>query len=208
MLRAYGLPDVSVLGHMIEPRPTSQPFAQRAGLLFVGAFHTKDCPNLDSLIWFVDEILPLIEADLGWETRLTIAGYTAPGVDLERFDNHPRITLRGAVADLKPLYDGNRVFVAPTRFAAGAPYKVFEAASHGLPVVATELLRRELGWSREQEILSADADDPATFAAAVLALYRNETLWRTVREGALRRLQRENGRAGFAEAVAGVLATP
>jgi glycosyltransferase involved in cell wall biosynthesis len=127
-------------------------------------------------------------------------------VDLERFDNHPRITLRGAVADLEALYNGSRVFIAPTRFAAGAPYKVFEAASRGLPVVATELLRGQLGWTAGQDILAAGSDDPAAFAAAVLALYRNEPLWQAVREGALRRLEQENGKAGFTEAVAAVLA--
>jgi glycosyltransferase involved in cell wall biosynthesis len=208
MLRAYGVADVSVVGHMIKPAPAPFPFARRAGMLFVGAFHTMDCPNLDSLIWFADAVLPLIEAELGWETRLTIAGYAAPGVDLSRFENHPRITVRGAVADLEPLYNGSRVFVAPTRFAAGAPYKVFEAASRGLPVVATELLRRQLGWTAGQEILSAGADDPAAFAAAVLDLYRNESAWHAVREGALRRLEQENAPAGFADAVARVLALP
>ncbi len=208
ILRSYGVADVSVVGHMIEPRPTSRGFAQRAGMLFVGAFHTMDCPNLDSLAWFADEVLPLIEAELGWETRLTIAGYAAPAVDLDRFDNHPRITLRGAVADLEGLYNGSRVFIAPTRFAAGAPYKVFEAASSGLPVVATDLLRGQLGWITGQEILSAGSDDPAAFAAAVLIIYRNKSLWQAVREGALRRLEQENGKAGFTEAVAAVLALP
>jgi glycosyltransferase involved in cell wall biosynthesis len=207
-LRSYGVADVSVVGHMIESRPTPRSFGQRAGMLFVGAFHTMDCPNLDSLTWFVDAVLPLIEVELGWETRLTIAGYAAPGVELDRFDNHPRITLRGAVADLEGLYNGNRVFIAPTRFAAGAPYKVFEAASRGLPVVATELLREQLGWTAGQEILSADSSDPAGFAAGVLELYRNESLWQAIREGALRRLERENGKAGFTEAVAAVLAMP
>lgn len=205
VLQIFGRPDVSVIGHMIEPRPTVRPFGQRSGMLFVGAFHTMDCPNLDSLDWFVDAILPLIEADLGWETRLTIAGYQAPGIDLSRFANHPRITLRGPVADLDPLYNSSRVFIAPTRFAAGAPYKVFEAASRGVPVVATELLVRQLDWTPEQEILTADVDDAAAFAAAVVALYRDEAVWRTIREGALRRLRRENGRARFSDAVAGAL---
>jgi GT2 family glycosyltransferase len=208
ILRSHGIGDVSVVGHMIEPRPTPRGFGERAGMLFVGAFHTMDCPNLDSLAWFVDTVLPLIEAELGWETRLTIAGYAAPGVELDRFDDHPRITLRGAVADLEPLYNGSRIFIAPTRFAAGAPYKVFEAASRGLPVVATEVLRGQLGWTAGQDILAAGSDDPAAFAAAVLALYRNESLWQAVREGALRRLERENGKAGFTEAVAAVLALP
>ncbi len=206
-LQALGLPQVSVIGHMIEPRPTLRPHAQRTGMLFVGAIHTMDSPNLDSLVWFVDAVLPMIEETLGWETRLTIAGYTAPGIDLARFEDHPRITLRGTVANLDPLYNAARVFVAPTRYAAGLPYKVLEAAARGVPVVATELLRRQLGWSAEAEILSADADDPHAFAAAIIALYREEDLWRTIREGALRRLRQDNGRASYMKAVGRVLAT-
>ena len=207
-LRSLGFPHVSVIGHMIEPNPTARPFAQRAGMLFVGAIHKEDSPNLDSLVWFVDAVLPLIEAELKWETRLTIAGYVAPGIDMSRFEHHPRITLRGLVADLHPLYNAHRVFVAPTRYAAGAPYKVLEAASRGVPVVATEVLRGELDWSPEQEILAADADDPVRFAAHIVALYRDETLWQSVREGGLRRLRQENGQEDFARAVASVLTPP
>jgi GT2 family glycosyltransferase len=204
-LRSHAFPSVSVIGHTIQPMPTGRTFAQRAGMLFVGAIHKADSPNLDSLIWFVESVLPLIEAQLKWETRLTIAGYVAPGIDMSRFAHHPRVTLRGPVADLTSLYNAHRLFVAPTRFAAGAPYKVLEAASRGLPVVATEILRGELGWVTEQEILTADADDPAGFAAGVLRLYRDETLWRSVREAALSRLQTDNGEPAFARAVEAVL---
>jgi GT2 family glycosyltransferase/glycosyltransferase involved in cell wall biosynthesis len=204
-LRSHGLPHVSVIGHMIEPAPTGRPFAQRAGMLFVGAIHKEDSPNLDSLIWFVDAVLPLVEAELKWETRLTIAGYIAPGIDLSRFEHHPRITLRGPVADLTPLYNAHRVFVAPTRYAAGTPYKVLEAASRGVPVVATDMLREELNWAADLEILAASPDDPARFAAQIMALYRDETLWQSIREGALRRLQQENGRQDFTRAIASIL---
>lgn len=205
-LRWHGFPNVSVIGHMIKPRPTARPFARRSGLLFVGAIHTEDSPNLDSLAWFVDAVLPLIETELKWETRLTIAGHVAPGIDLDRFRNHPRITLRGQVADLGPLYDSHRIFVAPTRYAAGAPYKVLEAASHGVPVVASELLCSELDWAPNQEILSAAMGDPSAFAAQVVTLYRNEPLWQTVRDSAISRLQRDNGRAAYAMAVNAILA--
>ena len=34
-------------------------------MLFVGAIHDVDSPNYDSLCWFVDEVLPLIENSLG-----------------------------------------------------------------------------------------------------------------------------------------------
>ena len=208
VLRSHGFPRVSVIGHTIEPRATARPFRERSGMLFVGAIHKEDSPNLDSLIWFVDEVLPLIEAELKWETRLTIAGYLAPGVDLRRFEHHPRITLRGEVADLEPLYNAHRVFVAPTRYAAGAPYKVLEAASRGLPVVATEVLREELGWRSNREMLSAAAADAAAFASAVVALHREETLWLSVREAALQRLREDHGVRGFTEAVRSILTPP
>ena len=206
LLRGHGLPNVSVIGHMREIHETPRPWKDRAGMLFVGAIHAMDAPNYDSLCWFVDEVLPLVERELGWETRLTIVGYTAPSVDLSRFADHARITLRGSLADLEPVYNQHRVFVAPTRFAAGIPYKVHSAASYGLPVVATEILRGQLQWEDGAEILAAADTDPAGFARHILTLYRSEEVWQTIRSGALARLRSENSRAVYTEAVRAALA--
>ena len=206
MLRAHGLPRVSVIGHMREIRETPRPWKDRAGMLFVGAIHAMDAPNYDSLCWFVDEVLPLVERELRWETRLTIAGYTAPEVDLSRFADHARITLRGAITDLEPVYNQHRLFVAPTRFAAGIPYKIHSAASYGLPVVATEILRKQLEWENGREILAADVANPAEFADHIVALYRSEALWQTIRAGAFARLRAENSRPAYTAAVRAVLA--
>ena len=97
---------------------------------------------------------------------------------------------------------------APTRFAAGIPYKVHSAASYGLPVVATEILQRQLQWRDGAEILSAPDTDPASFARQILALSRSEELWQTIRSGAFARLRAENSRAAYTAAVRGVLAWP
>ncbi len=204
-LRGLGFPDVHVLGHVRPLQMTPRPWRERAGLLFVGAFTALDTPNYDSLCWFVDAVLPLIERQLGHETRLTVAGFVADGVDFERFRDHPRITLRGAVADLAPLYGSHRVFVAPTRYAAGLPYKVHEAASYGLPVAATELLRRQLGWTDGTDLLAADPADPAAFARQVLALYRSEELWNAIRTGAAERIRTECGRETYEQVLAEIL---
>ena len=204
-LRRLGFANVSVIGHMRAVRPTPRAFERRTGLLFVGAIHTLDSPNYDSLCWFVDEVLPLVEQALRWETRLTVVGHVAPGVSLDRFRAHPRVTLRGAVAELEPLYDAHRMFVAPTRFAAGMPYKVHEAASFGLPVVATALLAAQLGWEDGQELLAADASDPALFAHHTVTLYRDAELWQRLRDAALVRLARENRPDDFAAAIERVL---
>ncbi|MDE2516675.1 MAG: glycosyltransferase [Rhodospirillales bacterium] len=204
-LRALGFSDVAVLGHLRLPEPTPRRFADRAGMLFLGAMHEQRSPNYDSLVWFVDAVLPLVEEALGWETRLSIAGFTMPEVDMARFAAHPRITLRGTVADPRPLYDAHRLFVAPTRFAAGTPYKVHEAASFGLPVVATALLARQTGWRHGTELLAAEADDAAGFAAEIVRLYRDEALWQGLRDAALGRIAAEHGSAAYDRVLSEVL---
>ena len=203
LLRRLDLPSVRVIGHIRAVAPTPRPFAARAGLLFLGAMHEPDCPNLDALDWFVTAVLPLVEKALRWETRLTVAGYTAPGVSLDRFAHHPRISLRGVVAETEPLFGQHRVFVAPTRFAAGLPYKLHEAASFGLPIVASDLLARQLGW--DDALLSAGTDDPAGFADAVVRVYRDEALWTRLRNAAAARVAAETSRAQTLETLRAVL---
>jgi GT2 family glycosyltransferase len=204
-LRDLGFPNVLVIGHWREARPTPRGFADRTGMLFLAAIHEQDSPNRDALDWFANQVLPLVEDSLGWETRLTVAGYVGPGVSLEAYRNHPRITLRGPVEDVASLYDAHRIVVAPTRYAAGLPYKVHEAASYGVPVVATELLRRQLDWQHERDLLAFEVTDPAEFARRIVALYRDPALWQRLRNSALERIREANGRAQYEAAVRQVL---
>ncbi len=201
MLRRIGLFPVSVLGTIREPRLMPANFASRTGLLVVGSIHQADSPNLDGLRWYASEILPALAGLMVGQGRpvpkLTVIGYTAPKIDLAEFAGHPHIELRGTVDDLAPAYDSHRVFIAPTRFAAGTPYKVYETASFGLPCVATDLLVRQLGWREGQEILGAPVQDAARFAQQIARLYQSESLWNKLRGGASRRLARENGKAAF-----------
>jgi len=204
-LRSLGFSDVSLLGHIRELALTPKDFAERHGLLFVGATHDVGSPNYDGLCWFVDEVLPAVEQELGYETRLTIVGTTAKGVTFERFEHHPRVTLKGELADIGSLYNAHRVFIAPTRFAAGAPYKVYEAASFGLPVVATDLLCNQMEWTSGSEMLCSGVSDPARFAAHIVKLYRDAELWQRIRANAAARIRAENGRDQYVRALQAVL---
>ncbi|MEJ0018545.1 MAG: glycosyltransferase [Acetobacteraceae bacterium] len=204
-LRGCGLANVAVVGHWREAQPSPRSFIDRGGMLFLGAIHEDDSPNRDALDWFVRDVLPLVEQTLGWETRLTVAGFAAPGVSLQAYRDHPRITLRGPVDDLLPLYNAHRIVVAPTRYAAGVPYKVHEAASYGVPVAGTTLLCAQLGWQDGREMLALDPADPAAFAKGIVALYRDAALWQTLRDNALARILTENGRANYETAVRQVL---
>lgn len=81
----------------------------------------------------------------------------------------------GPADSLEPLYDRARAFIAPVRFAGGVPAKVIEAAAHGVPVVASAVLVRQLGWTDGIDIQSArDAD---AFARRVALLFRDDQLW-------------------------------
>jgi GT2 family glycosyltransferase/glycosyltransferase involved in cell wall biosynthesis len=204
-LRRMGLGPLCVLGHLSDVRLTPRGFDDRHGLLFVGAMHGESSPNYDSLCWFVDHVLYLVAQELGPEAHLTIVGHTAADADLRRFRGDPRLTLLGSVADLEPHYDRHRIFIAPTRIAAGLPYKVHEAASFGLPVVASRLLQEQTSWQHGEELLAASTTDPAAFADEIVKLYRSQALWHHLRQGAAERLARENSRAGYRHALETIL---
>ncbi|MCF3947282.1 glycosyltransferase [Acidiphilium iwatense] len=205
MLRELGLPQVSVLGTIRDLDPTPRGFSAREGILFIASIHRRDSPNFDSLRWYRDAILPALIREMGTPPKLIFIGYTAPDIDLSEFADNPHIEIRGSVDDIRPAYNSHRVFIAPTRFAAGTPYKVYETASFGLPCVATDLLIRQLGWDKDAEIAGAAVDDARGFAREIARLYCDEETWRGMREAALRRLERENTRARFDATVKSIL---
>ena len=180
-----------VVGFRQVVRAQPNTFAQRRGLLFVGALTSDASPNVDGLRWYLANVQPTLENMLGPdEARLTVAGHTLESLDLAWLAKHPNVEMLGPVTDLAPLYARHRVFIAPTRFAAGIPVKVLEAASYGLPVACTELLRDQLGWDGTS-VVSASETDPDQFAAAIAKLHDNEPLWQQIRAGALERLQHD-----------------
>src|SRR6185436_16734785 len=111
-----GIPRTHVLGHAIQAEPTTRSFEDREGFLFVGAMR-KGVPNVDSVIWFVEEILPLIRKDLGMDVSVTVAGVCESEHILSLATSTVRIL--GVVDDLREYYDRARVFIAPSRYAAG-----------------------------------------------------------------------------------------
>jgi GT2 family glycosyltransferase len=205
LLTGLGLPRVSLLGTARQAAPTGNGFSSRQGLLFVASIHQMDSPNLDSLYWFRDHIFPWLSQEMEQPPILNFVGHIGDDIDLSDFADDPRIVIHGPVDDLMDHYNANRVFIAPTRFAAGTPYKIYEAASFGLPCVTTDLLARQLGWSAGLELLAVPVTDPRRFASQVAILYRTEQLWNKLRSQALQRLESENSLEKFNERVANIL---
>lgn len=193
LFAAAGAKSVHVVSHAASPRAVAPGRADREGFLFVGAL-TPGSPNEDSLVWLVENVLPrLSERWTGSVPTVTIIGECRSARVAALASE--RVRLVGRVEDPGSWYDRAAVFVAPTRFGAGIPLKVIEAACAGVPVVATSLLTRQLGWTSGGEILSArDADG---FAAAMAALHRDAALWQRIRDAATARVVEDNDPVRF-----------
>jgi glycosyltransferase involved in cell wall biosynthesis len=179
-----GVGNVRVLGHSIAVAPTPRAFEERGGFLFVGSLLEEKSPNGDAVLWFTREILPLIQQSLG-PVPFTIAGVNK--IDLSSSPAASQLRILGKVPDLSAIYDEARVFVAPTRFAAGIPLKIYEAAARGVPAVATSLLMRQLGWVEDTHLLIAD--EPRAFAEQCVRLYSDASLWERIRRDALHQVR-------------------
>jgi GT2 family glycosyltransferase/glycosyltransferase involved in cell wall biosynthesis len=195
LFHSRGIKRVEVLGHSIDVIPGNASFDARKGFLFVGAVHSETSPNADSLIWFLEKIFPIIRQKLG-DVPFTIAGLNRS----ERLQAlaQPPARVMGYLPNLDDLYATARVFVAPTRFAAGIPHKIHEAAARGLPVVATPLLARQLGWSDQELALAETAE---AFAERCIELYTNKEKWISLREAAIGRVREECSPRAFEEGV-------
>jgi len=204
LFRSAGCRDVRRLGHALRLEMTQASHSERQGLLFVGALHDDPSPNVDGLLWFVEQVMPRLDAMLGADWQLFVAG-RADARRVQALDG-ARIKVLGRVADLTSLYGDCRVAIAPMRYAGGIPHKVHEAAAHGLPVVATPLLARQLGWRHEEALLAAGT--PEEFAQCCARLYRDATLWAQVRAGAEAALQRDCDEGVFVAQIAAILTNP
>jgi hypothetical protein len=205
LIKDAGFADVEILGHTQTATAAPADFASRSGVLFFASIMDTASPNLDALGWFSANVLPQLDRMLPAEAVFAVAGYVSKRVDLSLLRRNQRVEMLGTIDDLDTLYARYRVLVAPTRFAGGIPYKIHEAAAHGLPVAASPLLCRQVGWEPGKDIVSISIDDPRACADAIMALYNDEALWNGVRTSALARVRDENSRDRYLENLAAIL---
>ncbi len=175
-----------VLGHALQAEPGNKEFDERSGILFVGALRDEGSPNVDSLLWFVINVLPIIEQEIPDIELYVVGDCSAPSLKTIECGN---VQFLGRLDSITSTYNDRRLLIAPTRFAAGIPHKVHEAASRGMPSVTTGLLAKQLGWKHGKQLLVGDG--APKFAKQCIRLYRDEKLWRRVRSAGLQSISHE-----------------
>ncbi|HZY10793.1 MAG TPA: glycosyltransferase family 4 protein, partial [Bacteroidota bacterium] len=159
--------------------------AERQSLLFVGYF--RHPPNVDAMIHFSKDILPLIRKKYP-DVKLYIVGGEIPReIQQLSFDNNVVVT--GWVDDLRPYYEKATIFIAPIRLGAGMRGKILEAWAMKKPIVSSSVAAEGYHCENGREIFIAD--EPTMFADAVIQLLGDERLREKIAENGYLRARSE-----------------
>jgi glycosyltransferase involved in cell wall biosynthesis len=143
-------------------------------LVFVGGFRFD--PNVDAMLYFCREVMPLIWRRVPTAT-LRIVGDSPP--DAVRDLACDRIEVTGRVPDVHPYLRSSRVSVAPLRYGGGMKGKIGEAMAAGLPVVTTPAGIEGFGLTSGRNVLVADTPDG--LSSAIVSLLTDPAAYETIR---------------------------
>ena len=151
-----------------RPGGTSKPVPN--SLVFTGSMDWL--PNDDAIRYFTREIMPLIKNKVPDVTLTVVGRNPAPAlVDLSKEDKSLIIT--GRVDDVRPYMENAAAYIVPLRIGGGTRLKIFEAMAMEKAVVSTTVGAEGLPLTNGVELLLAD--DPATFADAVVRVLTDNT---------------------------------
>ncbi len=151
-----------------------------AHLIYIGSMDWY--PNEDAVAFFADEVFPRIQEKVP-DVQFSIVGGN-PSARVQKLAERDGVIVTGRVPEIKPYFAEATVFVVPLRIGSGTRLKILEALAMGKAVVSTSVGAEGLALKDGEEIFIAD--EPTTFADAVIRLLTDTTL---------RRRTGENGRA-------------
>lgn len=161
------LPNVLRLPEPLPRASVDEPFT----FLFVGTL--GHFPNVDGLVWFADEILPIVQARSLRDFEVQIVG-TGWSPLLAKLVRAPGVRIIGHVPDVQPYYGRANAVIVPLRAGGGTRIKVIEAFGYGRPVIGTTIGLE--GIEAEDKVHALIGDDPDTFASSCLDLLQQPEL--------------------------------
>ena len=173
---------IQLVSNIVDVTGPVTPFALRRDWLFIGGFQHR--PNIDAVLFFVEEIYPLVRDRLP-DTKFYIIGDKAPPEIVALASD--RIIVAGLQRNVRSFFDSVRLSVAPLRFGAGIKGKINQSMAFGVPVVATSIAVEGMNLADHEHVLIAD--EPQDFARALIELYESEELWKRLSQNGIRKTQ-------------------
>jgi glycosyltransferase involved in cell wall biosynthesis len=131
---------------------------------FIGTTQVE--ANRDGVLWFADEILPLIR-EARPDVHVSIVGGKPPP-EVVALGERPKVTVTGFVDEIDPYIQRAATIIVPLRVGGGTRLKILDAMNAETPVVSTTLGAEGIAGQHGTHLLLAD--EPAAFAAAVVRL--------------------------------------
>ncbi len=137
-------------------------------LIFAGAMNWY--PNKDSMLFFIDEIWPLLKAKRP-TIKMIIVGQSPPGRLLALNKQDPDFIVTGYVDDVRSYFKQASIYVCPMRDGGGTRLKILDALSSGIPIVATSMAVEGIKITPGKNVIIANTPDE--FANEILSLIDN-----------------------------------
>ena len=144
---------------------------------FVGAMDWE--PNIDGVEYFCSEIFPAIRKEIP-EARFRIVGRN-PDRRVAKWASDS-IAVTGRVPSVVEHLRQSAVVIVPLRIGGGTRLKIYEAMATAKAVVSTTIGAEGLDIHHGRDIMLAD--DPKSFAQAVIMLLRDRDLRRRYEKAA------------------------
>ena len=146
-------------------------------ITFVGAMDWE--PNADGVDYFCGEIWPAVKAEVP-DARFRIVGRN-PGRRILKWASES-VQVTGRVPSVVEHLQESAVVIVPLRIGGGTRLKIYEAMATAKAVVSTTVGAEGLDVHHGRDIMLAD--DPRSFAQAVLMLLRDRELRRRYEKAA------------------------
>jgi glycosyltransferase involved in cell wall biosynthesis len=165
----------------------ARPFADESDgctLLYCGTL--SYWPNIDGLLYFVQEVLPHIRRTVP-KVRLLVVGKD-PAPEVLALHDGETLVVEPDVPSVEKYYRQATVAVVPLRVAGGTRLKILEAFALGCPVVSTTIGCEGLKVNAGEHLVVAD--ESLAFATACITLLEGPELRRRLASSGRRLVER------------------
>lgn len=153
--------------------------------LFIGSLGYY--PNTDAVIYFCDQILPIISKHAPIAFSLKVVGMDVPRKFAYYLSRFPEVDLIGPVVDTGPIYEYSDAVVIPIRAGGGTRIKALEAFAYRKPVISTSVGVEGIAANHEQHILIGDTAED--FARQCVRVMRDSSIGKNLVENSFSLVQ-------------------